>query len=93
MQAVREGDVNTKFFHAQASARLRWNKIWLLEVDGDVVSSHHAKMCALTAHLKGLLAARPTLPTAIDVTTLYHGKPTVDANLLVAPFTAAEVGA
>jgi hypothetical protein len=50
-------------------------------------------MCALTAHLKGLLAARPTLPTAIDVATLYHGKPTVDANLLVAPFTAAEVGA
>jgi hypothetical protein len=43
-RALREGDTNTKFFHARASCRARQNAIHALEVDGVQLVSHDDKM-------------------------------------------------
>jgi hypothetical protein len=79
-RAIREGDSNTRFFHARAGYRLRLNNISALEIDGVLFSSHDGKTRALTAHLHGLLGvAAPSVVAAVDVPALYIGAPTVDA--------------
>jgi hypothetical protein len=50
-----EGDENSKYFHAIASARYRKNKISILEVNGTKFTTHHHKMQILTAFYQQLL--------------------------------------
>ena len=50
VRAIKEGDCNTMFFHANANHRHRANQIKLIEVDGQAVIAHDAKMTALTTH-------------------------------------------
>ena len=54
-RALREGDANTRFFHARASARLRHNGIRTLEVDGTPIVAHDNKVAALTAYYTNIL--------------------------------------
>ncbi|CAN6206900.1 unnamed protein product [Urochloa humidicola] len=89
-RAIREGDSNTAFFHAHASARLRRNAISTLEVDSVLVASHDAKTTVLTQHLSALLGTQGATTSTIDVTSLYAGTPNVDLAGLVAPFTERE---
>ncbi|CAN6345376.1 unnamed protein product [Urochloa humidicola] len=89
-RAIREGDSNTAFFHAQACARLRRNTIGVLEIDGVQVSTHDGKTTALTQHLRALLAAPSAPPPPLNVAALYANTPTVDLTGLVAPFMERE---
>jgi hypothetical protein len=89
-RAIREGDANTQFFHAQASQRLRRNNIRLLEVCGIAVSSHQDKTAVLTDHLRGLLDANGPTTGRLDLAALYSGSTTVDAAPLITPFTEPE---
>ncbi|XP_072150114.1 uncharacterized protein [Setaria viridis] len=92
-RAIREGDANTRFFHARATQRLRNNSIRSFEVDGVVVSSHHDKTVALTAYLQGLLHAAPSLTGHNDYNRLYLGAGRASAAPLIAPFTEREARA
>lgn len=43
-RAIREVDANTAFHHAQATVRLRSNKIRMVECDGHQITSHDGKI-------------------------------------------------
>jgi hypothetical protein len=90
LQALREGDANTKFFHARASFRGRWNTIRTLDVDGVQLLAHDAKMAALTAHYTNILGGEAPVTWSFDVAELYRGAQRVDPVSLVAPFNAQE---
>ncbi|CAN6227661.1 unnamed protein product [Urochloa humidicola] len=72
-RAIREGDSNTAFFHAHASARLRRNAIGTLEIDGVQVATHDAKVTVFTQHLRALLGEQPPAALSLDVGALYAG--------------------
>jgi hypothetical protein len=92
-RAVKEGDENTKFFHARATLRFRRNNIRVLLVDGAEVVDHHGKAEALRAFYTELLGrARPTA-WAFDLDSLYDGAPRVDGRALIAPFDDKEIKA
>ncbi|CAN6352985.1 unnamed protein product [Urochloa humidicola] len=93
-RAIREGDSNTRFFHAHASARLRRNTIRSVEADGATVTSHEGKTRAFTNHLRQLLGEQPgASPTTFDVHHLYADAPKVNTAPLIAPFTEQEAWA
>jgi len=50
-RAIKEGDANTAYHHAQATQRLRRNNIWHVEVDGVLVANLEAKTNVLTLFL------------------------------------------
>jgi hypothetical protein len=89
--AIREGDENTRFFHARASQRLRRNAIRTLDCGGVHVIDHAGKADALHAFYHDLLGrARPTA-WAFDLGRLYSGAPQVDAAALIGPFDRKEI--
>lgn len=59
-RALREGDDNTRFFHARASARARRNQIKLLQVDDAVLVAHDDKVAALTDYYTTILGSTVT---------------------------------
>ncbi|XP_071677171.1 uncharacterized protein [Lolium perenne] len=92
-RAVKEGDENTKFFHARATQRFRRNGIRALLIDGVEVVDHHGKAEALRVFYAELLGrARPTA-WAFDLDALYDGAPRVDGQALIAPFDDKEIKA
>jgi len=64
-KALREGDSNTKFFHAHATQRLRRNAIKLVEVDGVQLTAHEGKVTALTNYFKHVLGTPEPAPSAL----------------------------
>jgi hypothetical protein len=59
-RAVKEGDENSRFFHARASQRRRRNQIRTLDVGGELLVDHGAKAGALRSFYSNLLGrARP----------------------------------
>nr|XP_051213942.1 uncharacterized protein LOC127331785 [Lolium perenne] len=92
-RAIKEGDENTRYFHARASQRFRRNQIRELEVDGEVIVDHTAKAGALHSFYSNLLGrARPAC-WAFDLDRLYHGAKVVDGSALTAPFELKEIKA
>jgi exonuclease III len=92
-RAVREGDKNTKFFHARASQRLRRNSIRSLAVDGAEIIDHEGKAVALHAFYTDLLGrARPT-SWGFCLDTLYAGTARANGQALIAPFDRKEIKA
>lgn len=86
---MREGDANTGFFHAHATARLRRNNIRAIEVQGVTLSSHEGKIRALTEYYRSALGTAPSTHWPFDVEALYRDRPQASAAL-VAPFSADE---
>ena len=83
-------NLNTKFFHARASQRLRRNGIQIIVADGQTHVTHAAKVAALTAHFTKLLGEPDSISWGFDVGNLYCQRQHVQAQPLVAPFTASE---
>jgi hypothetical protein len=91
--AIKEGDENTKFFHARASHRLRKNSIRLLSVDGVDVIDHDSKAQALHAFYLELLGRPRPTSWGFDLATLYAGAKQVNGAALAAPFNRKEIKA
>jgi hypothetical protein len=92
-RVVREGDENTRFFHAMASQRYRRNMIRALEVGDAVVVAHRGKAEALHAFYSDLLGRARDTAWAFDLDQLYSNSRRVDGPRLVAPFTESEIKA
>lgn len=88
-RALREGDANTKFFHARASGRARRNAIRTLKVDGELLISHDSKVAALTAYYTTILGGEVATRGTFDVDALYNDAARVE-GVLTAPFKELE---
>lgn len=85
-----EGDENSRFFHASASARLRKNKINVLLHNESEFFSHHDKSSILLDFYAALLGT-PFQPSwTFDLTNLYPS-PIPQLRHLVDPFTDDEI--
>lgn len=73
-KALREGDANTRYFHARSSMRLRNNKIQRLEVGGASLFAHDAKVYAVTVHYSGIKGSKDNTSWAFDLSTFYNGR-------------------
>jgi len=71
MKSLKEGDANTKFFHARASCRQRMNRIAAITVDGTVLVNHAAKSEAMTNYYTSILGVADDTRWNFDVATLY----------------------
>ncbi|CAN6236003.1 unnamed protein product [Urochloa humidicola] len=80
-RAVREGDSNTLFFHAQATQRMRRNHVRGIEVDGEVITSHDGKVAALTNHYKNILGTTGHNSWGFDLDAIYQNRPTASEEL------------
>jgi hypothetical protein len=87
-KAIREGDANTAFLHAQATQRLRRNYIRIARVDGLEIVNHNGKTAALTEFFKSIIS---TLGTSVDINlaSLYEGRAHPSSSL-DNPFTMEE---
>lgn len=90
-RAVCEGDENTGFFHASASQRHRSNTTRMLDVGGAVVIDHPGKAAALLDYYSSLLGRARLSVWRFDLAALYHDAARVNAEALIAPFTALEI--
>jgi hypothetical protein len=89
-RALKEGDINTHYFHARASACSRRNAIRVLEVDGASLIFHDDKVTALTAYYSDILGSEVATTWGFDINHIYHGRERVDQGPLPAPFTEVE---
>jgi hypothetical protein len=92
-RAIKEGDENTRFFHARASQRHRWNQIWALEVEGELLVDHGAKAVALRSFYSNLLGRARPARWGFDLAHLYRDARRVDGAALVLPFKSKKVKA
>jgi hypothetical protein len=93
IRCIKEGDENTRFFHARATHRFRRNSVRALDVDGVQVVDHQGKALALHDFYSDLLGrARPT-SWAFDLDLLYRDAPRANGPALVAPFGEKEIRA
>jgi hypothetical protein len=92
-RAIKEGDENTKFFHARASHRLRKNSIRTLSVNGVDVIDHDDKAQALHAFYLELLGRPRPTSWGFDLSTLYAGAKRANGAALAAPFDRKEIKA
>jgi hypothetical protein len=90
---IKEGDENTRFFHARASQRYRRNYVRELLVDGAVVVDHAGKEAALHGFYKELLGRARPVSWGFDLAALYRGEWMVDGPALTAHFDEKEVKA
>jgi hypothetical protein len=88
-RVVREGDENTKFYHAHASHRLTKNQIKALEIDGVRCTRHVDKAKILDNHFSGLVGAPITPVWDFDLAEVYNSV-VADPAPLVASFSSAE---
>jgi hypothetical protein len=88
-RAIREGDANTAFHHAQATVRLRCNNIRCVQVQGDVIHNHDGKVQALTDFFRSIIGQPGSSSWSFDVNSLYHDQQQ-PSQRLIAPFTEQE---
>lgn len=89
-RAIREADANTAFHHAQATVRLRNNKIRVVQCDGQEFSNHDGKMSALTGFFASIIGQPGSSTWNFDAHSLFQSSGVPSANL-TAPFTEDEV--
>ena len=58
-RAIKEADANTAFHHAQATVRLRSNKIRVVECGGQQLTNHDGKMAILTGFFSSIIIGQP----------------------------------
>jgi hypothetical protein len=85
-----EGDENSKYFHAIASARYRKNKISTIEINGSEFTDHHLKMQILTAFYQQLLG-QPFCPTWNFPLEQLYTSPLPNLQSLALPFSEIEI--
>jgi hypothetical protein len=90
MKSLKEGDADTKFFHARASCRQRSNRIAAITVDGTVLVNHAAKSEAMTNYYTSILGVADDTRWIFDVATLYPVTHAAALADLVAPFSEGE---
>jgi hypothetical protein len=90
--AMREGDSNTAFFHAHATAKMRRNNIKSIVVDGVQVTNHSSKVQALTQHFKSIIGVAGHSNWHFYCEGLYRQLPKATDDLTV-PFTEVEASA
>ncbi|XP_066373069.1 uncharacterized protein [Miscanthus floridulus] len=88
-RAIREGDANTAFHHAQATVRLRNNTIRWVEVHSSVIANHDAKIQALTNFFSSIIGDPGTSAWNFDVHALFHDRQQ-PSSVLIAPFSELE---
>ncbi len=89
---LKEGDGNTKFFHAVANGRRRTNYISVVEDNGRVVRREEEKREYFYAKFKELFAPSTSLGTEFgDWSLLFGRKKFLNPGVLTAPFSEAEV--
>ncbi|XP_066357840.1 uncharacterized protein [Miscanthus floridulus] len=54
-RAMKKGDANTAFHHAQATVRMRSNNILFVEVQGTTIANHDGKLQALTDYFSTII--------------------------------------
>ncbi|XP_066317643.1 uncharacterized protein [Miscanthus floridulus] len=89
-RALKEGDANTKFFHARASGRRRKNQIATITVDGVQLITHQDKSDAMTAYYTSILGITNATSWNFDLSTLYNSEDLQILDDLILPFTEAE---
>lgn len=89
-RVLHEGDANTRYFHARASARLRHNRIQQLKGEGATLYAHDAKVTAITMYYTSILGHSNDTTWAFDLARLYEGRLRTDEKALIAPFDATE---
>ena len=92
-RTIKEGDANTRFFHARASHRFRRNQVRKKAVDGEIIVAHDAKAATLHAFYHDLLGRAKPTSWKFDLAQLYHGSWHVDGPALTAPFEPTEIKA
>jgi hypothetical protein len=85
-----EGDENSKYFHAIASARYRKNKISTIEINGSEFTDHHLKMQILTAFYQQLLG-QPFCPTWNFPLEQLYTSPLPNLQSLALPFSETKI--
>jgi hypothetical protein len=75
VRAIREGDSNTAFHHAQATMRMRHNSIKLVEVNGVKISNHEGKTAALTTYFESIIGQPGDNTWSFDVSALFSTCP------------------
>ena len=88
-RAIREGDANTAFHHAQATVCLRNNTIRWVEVHGSVIANHDGKIQALTNFFSSIIGEPGTSAWNFDVHALFHDRQRPSSEL-IAPFSELE---
>jgi len=87
-KAIREGDSNTAFHHAQATQRLRHNFIRMVRVEGTEIVNHDGKTAALTSYFRSIMGT-PGESVDTDLASLYEER-SQPSNSLTDAFSEAE---
>ena len=88
-KAIREGDANTAFHHAQATQRLRRNHIGKITHREQELFSHESKIAAVTDYFSGIMGEAGNSTWKFNIDELYNGRQLASESL-TAPFTDRE---
>lgn len=91
IQWIKEGEANTRYFHAKASARRRKNHIHRLVVNGTVITEQKAKEQALFDHFNSMMGSARERPRTLNLAAIdvqAHNLADLDA-----PFSVDEIRA
>ncbi|XP_020110396.1 uncharacterized protein LOC109725565 [Ananas comosus] len=90
---LKEGDGNTKFFHAVANGRKRSNTIVAIEDDNwQQITNEELKRSYFYQSFKRVFGTQGDSPSSLgDWSGLYHSNRLLDPDSLTAPFTLDEV--
>lgn len=89
---LKEGDGNTKFFHATANGRRRANTITMVEDGGNIIHREEDKRNYFYSYFKGLFAPTDNDRTSIgDWSELFSDGPSLNHADLTLPFSMEEI--